>query len=99
MLPSNMSIIAISSSLRTKACIFSLALIFPSPRYLSYGCSLEQLHLNRNKLRHIYYPLDQQMTGSDFSTKATSIRPFECLQCLLIGNLQYLFGLVGRLWF
>ncbi|KAG6506578.1 hypothetical protein ZIOFF_031902 [Zingiber officinale] len=53
---------------------------------LSYLRSLEQLHLNRNKLRQIYYPLDQRMTGSDFSTKATNIRPFECLQCLLLGS-------------
>lgn len=54
---------------------------------LSYLRSLEQLHLNKNKLKHIYYPANHPSPGApiDYYTKDTSKRPFENLQCLLLG--------------
>ncbi|THU69159.1 hypothetical protein C4D60_Mb08t11470 [Musa balbisiana] len=55
---------------------------------LSYLRSLEQLHLNRNRLKHISYPLDHQRPEllSDCDMQYTVIRPFENLQCLLLGS-------------
>ncbi|CAL9038104.1 unnamed protein product [Musa banksii] len=55
---------------------------------LSYLRSLEQLHLNRNRLKHISYPLDHQRPElpSACDMQDTVIRPFENLQCLLLGS-------------
>ncbi|RRT82370.1 hypothetical protein BHE74_00024092 [Ensete ventricosum] len=55
---------------------------------LSYLRSLEQLHLNRNRLKHISYPLDHQRPElpSDCDMQDSVIRPFENLQCLLLGS-------------
>ncbi|XP_008775749.2 tubulin-folding cofactor E isoform X2 [Phoenix dactylifera] len=54
---------------------------------LSYLRSLEQLHLNKNKLKHIYYPANHPCPGTpnNYYMQDTSWRPFENLQCLLLG--------------
>ncbi|KAJ8625342.1 hypothetical protein MRB53_033872 [Persea americana] len=50
--------------------------------------SLEQLHLNKNKLKWIFYPnlhpINDLLTENDVQGKG--IRPFENLQCLLLGG-------------
>ncbi|EHA8589737.1 Tubulin-folding cofactor E [Cocos nucifera] len=54
----------------------------------SYLRSLEQLHLNKNKLKHIYYPANHPSPGTlnDYHMQDTTCRPFEKLQCLLLGH-------------
>nr|XP_019708382.2 tubulin-folding cofactor E isoform X2 [Elaeis guineensis] len=54
----------------------------------SYLRSLEQLHLNKNKLKHIYYPANHPSPGTldDNYMQDTSCKPFEKLQCLLLGH-------------
>ncbi|GAB4839529.1 hypothetical protein Ancab_029055 [Ancistrocladus abbreviatus] len=46
---------------------------------LSELSSLEQLHLNRNNLRRVFYPVN------DLTNGALEHKPFESLQCLLLG--------------
>ncbi|KAJ0977230.1 hypothetical protein J5N97_012704 [Dioscorea zingiberensis] len=49
--------------------------------------SLEQLHLNKNKLKHIYYPASQDLLGST-KVENRCDRAFDNLQCLLLGSNQ-----------
>lgn len=55
---------------------------------LSQLRSLEQLHLNKNHLKHIFYPdsdaIHQLLNGIDFLEKGC--RPFQNLHCLLLGG-------------
>ncbi|XP_058090068.1 tubulin-folding cofactor E [Magnolia sinica] len=50
--------------------------------------SLQQLHLNKNNLKHIFYPKCiprcDSLTGNEMQGKG--IKPFENLQCLLLGG-------------
>ncbi|TVU18414.1 hypothetical protein EJB05_34510, partial [Eragrostis curvula] len=50
---------------------------------LSYIRSLEQLHLNKNRLKHIRYPFDLSSSGPLGDAAAV---PFENLQVLLLGS-------------
>ncbi|XP_020107638.1 tubulin-folding cofactor E [Ananas comosus] len=53
---------------------------------LSHLRSLEQLYLNKNNLKHIFYPSKHPTTGlDDNNVNETSPVPFENLQCLLLG--------------
>ncbi|KAK1262969.1 hypothetical protein QJS04_geneDACA016270 [Acorus gramineus] len=54
---------------------------------LSQLRSLEQLHLNKNKLRRIFYPAYHPRPASedDFNSQDQRIGPFEKLHCLLLG--------------
>ncbi|KAI0501485.1 hypothetical protein KFK09_016430 [Dendrobium nobile] len=45
---------------------------------------LEQLHLNKNKLTHIFYPTNRSLPG----LQDTCYVPFEKLECLLLGSNQ-----------
>lgn len=50
---------------------------------LSYLRSLEQLHLNKNRLKHVTYPTNLPSTGS---LGDATVPPFEKLQVLLLGS-------------
>lgn len=73
--------------------------------YLTFGScnivsafSLEQLHLNNNNLKRIYYPANP---ASLDSTKIDSRcdRAFKNLQCLLLGNsLSLIFLYICKVW-
>ncbi|XP_021903365.1 tubulin-folding cofactor E [Carica papaya] len=54
---------------------------------LSQLRSLEQLHLNRNKLTQIFYPDNDMIEQllSNYNTHAKSHIPFQNLRCLLLG--------------
>lgn len=55
---------------------------------LSHLRSLEQLHLNKNKLKHIFYPEHQPTDDSvmDNNVQWKCMRPFKNLRCLLLGG-------------
>lgn len=54
-----------------------------------FSFSLEQLYLNKNNLKHIFYPSKHPTTGlDDNNVNETSPVPFENLQCLLLGKSQ-----------
>jgi len=55
---------------------------------LYYYFSLEQLHLNKNKLKHIFYPAANHSGSGVADSHELHSRcfvPFENLQCLLLG--------------
>ncbi|XP_073013996.1 tubulin-folding cofactor E [Typha latifolia] len=52
---------------------------------LSHLRSLEQLHLNKNNLKHIFYPSNHPGILNYCTSDDISSVPFENLQCLLLG--------------